>query len=324
MEYRLLGDTGLKVSVLGVGCMTFGWRANAMQVRDMVSAALDIGINIFDTSVSYGRGASETLLGQALHESGRRSHALLATKFGLAADAHAGPAQLGYSRRNLIAQCELSLRRLQTDWIDLLQIHYFSDELPLEETLRGLDQLVREGKVRYIGCSNFSGWQLLEALWTADRSNLSSISAHQTRFNVMDRRAEIDVLEAAHRHHVGNLTYAPLAEGLLTGQYRTGEAFPDQSRFAAAAPSNQYAARLTADIAGAVQALAELASRRSMPLWRLSLDWVLANPRVTCALIGPSNSSQVLALADVSAANIDSEVTNAVDRINPPGGCIFR
>src|SRR5271155_324544 len=168
MAYRLLGNTGLKVGAVGVGCMTFGWRADAEEAYKIVSDAFDIGINLFDTSVSYGRGASESILGEVLKRSGRRNDALIATKFGQAATHDANLNDIGNSRRNLMAQCELSLHRLQTDWIDLLQIHNFSADVPLEETLRALDQLVRDGKVRYIGCSNFTGWQLLEALWCAD------------------------------------------------------------------------------------------------------------------------------------------------------------
>jgi aryl-alcohol dehydrogenase-like predicted oxidoreductase len=249
MEYRRFGNTDLKVGMVGVGCMTFGWRADAAETNAIVAAALGIGINLFDTAVSYGRGVSETMLGQALKRTGRRNDVLIATKFGGAATADAKPEELGNSRRTLLAQCELSLRRLQTDWIDLLQIHHFSANVPFEETLGGLEQLVREGKVRHIGCSNFDGAQLLAVIECANRRQLCEIASHQSRFNLLDRRAETDVIPIAYEHGVANLTYSPLAEGLLTGKYRAGEAFPTDSRFAVASPANNYQARLDAPMA---------------------------------------------------------------------------
>jgi aryl-alcohol dehydrogenase-like predicted oxidoreductase len=323
MEYRLLGNTGLKVGVVGVGCMTFGWRADAAEAYAIVAGALDIGINLFDTSVSYGRGMSETMLGEALQRSGRRNDALIATKFGGAATADATLEEIGNSRGNLLAQCELSLRRLKTDWIDLLQIHNFSVDVPLEETLGGLDQLVREGKVRHIGCSNFTGGQLLDALWCVDRHDFCSIASHQARFSLLDRRAETDVMPIASRHGVANLTYSPLSEGLLTGKYRAGDAFPADSRFAAASPANNYGARLTAEVDGAIKSLNAAAVSRSMSLWQLALAWTLANPTVCCALLGPSNGDQVKALSDIADIQIDSELAELVDSINPPGLCVL-
>ena len=194
MEYRRLGNTGLEVGTVGVGCMTFGWRAHAAEADQIVAAALDIGINLFDTAVSYGRGVSETMLGQALKRSGRRNDALIATKFGGAATVDAKPGETGNSRLVLRRQCELSLGRLETDWIDILQVHHFSADVPIGETLEGLDQLVREGKVRHVGCSNFTGEQLSEAIECADREGFQSIASHQARLNLLDRRAETDVL----------------------------------------------------------------------------------------------------------------------------------
>ncbi len=320
MDYRLLGQTGLKVGAIGVGCMTFGWRADAAEASAIVADALDIGINLFDTSVSYGRGVSETILGEVLKRSGRRNDALIATKFGGTATTDAAREAIGNSRRNLMAQCELSLRRLKTDWIDLLQIHNFGADVPLEETLGGLDQLVREGKVRYIGCSNFTGGQLLEAIECADRHHFCSIASHQTRFNLLDRRGEIDVLPIACRFGVANLTYSPLAEGLLTGKYHTGEAFPAGSRFAAASPTNNYGTRLTSEVDGTIKSLSAAAISCSMSLWQLALTWVLANPTVCCALLGPSNRGQVKALQDIVDCQINRDL---IDSINPPGGCVL-
>lgn len=323
VESRRLGNTGLKVGAVGVGCMTFGWRADAAETEAIVTDALDIGINLFDTSVSYGRGVSETMLGQALKRSGRRKDAFIATKFGGAATAGATREEIGNSRRNLMRQCELSLRRLESDWIDLLQIHNFSADVPLEETLGGLDQLVREGKVRYIGCSNFTGGQLIEALGCADRLKFCSITSHQARFNLLDRRAETDVMPIACGHGVANLIYSPLAEGLLTGKYCAAEAFPAGSRFAVASPSNNYGARLTTEVDGAIKSLNAAAVSRSMPLWQLALSWILSNSAVCCVLLGPSNRDQVKTLPDIADIQIDSELAALVNSLNPPGLCLL-
>ena len=320
MQYRRLGNTGLKVGAIGVGCMTFGWRADSAEADAIVAAALDIGINFFDTAVSYGRGVSETMLGRALKRSGRRNDVLIATKFGGAATADATPQEIGNSRRTVLAQCEISLRRLQTDWIDLLQIHHFSADVPLVETLGGLDQLVRDGKVRHIGCSNFAGSQLLATIECADRHQLSSIASHQSRLNLLDRRAETDVVPIALARGIANLTYSPLAEGLLTGKYRAGEAFPTDSRFAMASPANHYDARLTATVDQVLRSLHAAAVACSMPLWRFALTWLLANPAICCALLGPSNRDQIEALTEITDFPIDSGLVNS---INPPGGCVL-
>lgn len=322
MDYRQLGNTDFKVGCLGVGCMTFGWRVDAREADALVAAALDIGVNLFDTSVSYGRGVSETLLGEALRKSGRRHEALIATKFGQAATHDANPHDVGNGLRVLTAHCELSLRRLRTDRIDLLQIHNFSAAVPLEETLGGLDRLVRDGKVRYIGCSNFTGSQLTDAVGIADARHFCPIHSHQARFNLLDRRAETDVMLAARLHGVGNIAYGPLAEGLLTGKYRAGKAFPAGSRFAAASPTNNYGARLTPAVAATITRLEAAAASHSLSLWRLALAWVLANPTVACALVGPSSVAQVESLREVANLRLAPEVMELVDEINPAGASI--
>ena len=320
MEHRRFGNTDLKVGVVGVGCMTFGWRADVAETDAIVAAALDNGINLFDTAVSYGRGVSETMLGHALKRSGRRNDVLVATKFGGKATAGAKPEECGNSRRTVLAQCELSLRRLQTDWIDLLQIHHFSADVPLEETLGGLEQLVREGKVRHIGCSNFDGAQLLAAIECANRRQVCAIASHQGRFNLLDRRAETDVIPIAYEHGVANLTYSPLAEGLLTGKYRVGEGFPANSRFAAASPANNYEARLTAAVDQVIKSLYSAALACSMPLWQFALTWILSNPAICCVLLGPSSRDQIEALKALTDCRIDSELVNS---INPPGASVL-
>lgn len=322
MDYRQLDNTDLKISVVGVGCMTFGWRADANEVDAIVSAATEVGINFFDTSVSYGRGVSETLLGDALKRSDRRNEIVVATKFGQAATPDAKPHEIGNSRRVLMAQCELSLRRLQTDRIDLLQIHDFSAEVPIEETLRGLDQLVRDGKVRYVGCSNFTGPQLAAAIQTVNNDNLCGIASHQARFNILNRRAETDVMSVAQHLGIANLVYSPLAEGLLTGKYRIEEAFPADSRFAAASPVNNYRARLTPPVSQILTLLSQAAAEHSLSLWQVALAWVLACPAVSCALVGPSTSIQVRQLNEIADLVLDSSLLRLVERLNPAGASL--
>jgi aryl-alcohol dehydrogenase-like predicted oxidoreductase len=303
--------------------MTFGWRADAKEVEAMISAALDIGINLFDTSVSYGRGVSETLLGDAVHKLGRRDELLIATKFGQAATPDAKSDEIGNSRRVLMAHCELSLRRLRTDRIDLLQIHNFSADVPLEETLRGLDQLVRDGKVRQIGCSNFNGTQLAAAVGITELLNLCPLASVQSRFNLLDRRAENDVLKIAVRHGIGNIAYSPLSEGFLTGKYRAGQSFPVGSRFAAASPTNNYDSRLTSHVVQTIERLQEVATAHSLSLWQLALAWLLNVHAVSCVLVGPSTRRQVEDLQSVLAVPLGPEIMELVNRISPAGTTAF-
>jgi len=323
MERRQLGQTDLKVGVVGVGCMTFGWRADAKEVEAIVSAALDVGINLFDTSVSYGRGVSETLLGDAVYKLGRRDELLIATKFGQAATPNAKPEDIGNSRRVLTAHCELSLRRLRTDRIDLLQIHNFSGDVPLEETLRGLDQLVKDGKVRQIGCSNFTGAQLAEAVGVTEVLNLCPLASVQSRFNLLDRRAEVDVMNIAVHHGIGNVAYSPLSEGFLTGKYQAGQSFPVGSRFAAASPANNYDSRLTSRVVHTIERLEEAGAAHSLSLWQLALAWLLNVDAVSCVLVGASTSRQVADLRSVLGVHLGNEVMDLLNRISPAGTSAF-
>jgi aryl-alcohol dehydrogenase-like predicted oxidoreductase len=174
--------------------------------------------------------------------------------------------------------------------------------------------------VRHVGCSNFAGAELQAAIECANQHQLCSIATHQIRFNLLDRRAETDVIPIAHAHGVANLAYSPLAEGLLTGKYSAGEVFPADSRFAVAAPANNYDARLTAPVAQAIESLRSAAAACSMPLWRFALTWVLSNPAISCVLLGPSNREQIKALTDLMDFEIDGELVNS---INPPGTCVW-
>ena len=227
MEFRSLGSSGLQVSLVGLGCNNFGRRCDAEQTRAVVHRALDEGVNFFDTADMYGeRGGSEELLGKALGS--RRDDIVLATKFG--APMGDAPDQRGASRRWIQRALEASLRRLGTDYIDLYQLHFPDASTPQEETLRALDDLVRAGKVRYLGCSNFASWQLVDALWISRDSGLSSYVSAQNLYNLLDRRIERELVPACREFGVGVLPYFPLASGFLTGKYRRGRPAPRGTR----------------------------------------------------------------------------------------------
>jgi aryl-alcohol dehydrogenase-like predicted oxidoreductase len=227
VEYRNLGKSGLKVSTVGLGCNNFGMRIDAEAARAVVARALDEGITLFDTADIYGgRGASEEALGKALGD--QRHNVIVATKFGMPFGK--GPYLRGGSRRYVCASIEGSLKRLKTDYIDLYQIHAPDPETPQEETLEALMDLVRAGKVRYIGCSNFAAWELLESLWVSDSRNLASYISAQNEYSLLERSIEKELVPACRRFGVGILPYFPLASGLLTGKYQRGVEPPKNYR----------------------------------------------------------------------------------------------
>lgn len=290
MEYRALGRTGLKVSALGLGTMMFGWKTDADEAKRLVDRALDAGVNLFDTSSSYGRGASETLLGAVLE--GRRGDAIVCTKVHYRS-ADAGLNAVGNSQRNVIAQCEASLRRLRTDHIDVLQIHSPDPTTPIDETLRALDSLVRSGKVRYVGSSSFSAWQVVEALWASKEHGLNRFVTEQPAYNLLDRSIERELLPMAAAYGIGVLVFSPLAEGILTGKYRRGEPLPDDSRFKQVTKPGPYAQRLTSAVHDALDALRALGEERALSMSQLALSWALSRPGIASVLAGPCNVTQL-------------------------------
>src|SRR5215468_3470008 len=226
MQQRNLGSSGLRVSVVGLGCNNFGMKLDLEQTRAVVHKALDCGITLFDTADSYGnRGGSEQALGQVLGD--RRKDIVLATKFGLPMDA--AETKKGASRRYVLSAVEASLERLKTDWIDLYQLHRPDPLTPIEETLRALDDLVRAGKVRYIGCSNLAGWQVADAAWTSRHHGLAAFACAQDEYSLLAREHEAHLLPALEAFGLSLLPYYPLAGGLLTGKYKR-EALPEGSR----------------------------------------------------------------------------------------------
>src|SRR5438105_4270000 len=231
MEYRQLGRTGVQVSSLCLGCMMFGRRTSPEDSESIIDRALDDGINFLDTANVYSRGRSEEITGAALKKSGQRQRVVLATKVhGQMADDD--PNAAGNSRRHIVAECEASLRRLQTDYIDLYQLHRPEPKTPIDETLRALDDLIRAGKVRYIGTSTFGAWQVVEALWVSKELVLNRFVSEQPPYNILDRRIERELVPMAQTFGLGLVPWSPVAGGLLTGKYRRGSATPEDSRYA--------------------------------------------------------------------------------------------
>ena len=295
MRYRRLGDSGLVVSVVGLGCNNFGRKLDLDGTRAVVHAALDVGINFFDTADIYGtpHGTSEEYLGAALR--GRRDDVVIATKFGMDMEGMNGP-DFGArgARRYIMRAVEASLRRLGTDYIDLYQMHEPDPGTPIEETLSALDDLVRSGKVRYIGNSNFSGWQIADADWTARSGGLTRFISAQNHYNLLHREVENEVVPACQRFGLGLLPYFPLANGLLTGKYRRGEAPPPGSRLAG---GGRYAERLANARWDVIEAIEKYAQGRGLTMLQVAIGGLAAQPTVASVIAGATTPEQVRANA---------------------------
>lgn len=287
MELRNLGNSGLKVSAVGLGCNNFGMRIDAEQTKAVVHAALDAGINFFDTADVYGGTQSEVFLGEALKGIDRDS-VVIATKFAMpTGEGRTG----GASRRYIMSAVEASLSRLGMDHIDLYQQHRPDADTPIDETLRALDDLVTAGKVRYLGNSNFNGWQLADAAWTARAEGLNRFVSAQNHYNLLDRRIEREVLPACEQFGLGMLPYFPLASGLLTGKYDRGQPAPDNTRLA----GERGKAALTEANFDVVERLAAFAAERSRTLLELAMSWLACNPLVSSVISGATRVEQVQA-----------------------------
>jgi aryl-alcohol dehydrogenase-like predicted oxidoreductase len=289
MRFRHLGASGLVVSVVGLGTNNFGMKLDAEQSYAVVRAALDAGITLFDTADSYG--TSEQRLGTALQ--GARDDVVIATKFG--SDVRRRGLSNGEdwdargSRRYVMRAVEASLRRLQTDWIDLYQLHRPDPGTPLDETLSALDDLVRAGKVRYLGSSNFAGWQVADAEWTARTAGYERFVSAQNEYSLLRRDVEDDLVPALEEYGIGLLPYFPLASGLLTGKYRRGSTPPEGSRLASRTHE------LTDDAYDVVERLAAFASARSRTLLDVAIGGLAAQPAVASVIAGATSAEQVAA-----------------------------
>jgi len=286
MEYRRLGSSGLKVSVLGLGGNTFGVSADLAQTARIVHHAIELGVNFVDTADTYTRGVSEEYVGAALR--GRRGDMMIATK--VYGEMGPGPNDRGLSRQHILNGVEASLRRLGTDYIDLYQVHFWDAETPLDETLRTLDDLVRDGKVRYLGCSNYTGWQTVWALWVADRRGYAPFVSNQPQYSLLERDVERELIPACLAHGIGLIPYSPLAGGLLTGKYREGEPPPPGTR---AESNERMRRRFTPRAFGLVRRLSEWAEARGHTVGELAIAWLAAQPVVSTIIAGARHPEQV-------------------------------
>ncbi|MBA2514996.1 MAG: aldo/keto reductase [Solirubrobacterales bacterium] len=295
MDYRQLGRSGLRVSALSLGTMTFGGRDKFSNVgttdvegaRRQIDMCLEHGVNLVDTANVYSQGLSEEILGEAIQ--GRRDQLLLATKARMSMGE--GPNDAGLSRHHLIAECENSLRRLNTEHIDLYQVHEWDGQTPLEETLEALDTLVRSGKVRYVGCSNYAGWQIMKALGTSERHNYQRFVSQQIYYSLQARDAEYELVPTTLDQGLGILVWSPLAGGLLSGKYRRDQLGPEGSR--QLTDWNEPPVRDQEGLYDIVEALVEIADGRGASPAQVALAWVLGRPGVTSLVIGARTDEQL-------------------------------
>ena len=318
MEYRQLGRTGIKVSTLCLGCMMFGGKTSPEDSYTIIDRAIAAGINFLDTANVYSRGRSEEVTGEAIKRSGKRQKLVLATKVHGVMDEEDVNAS-GNSRRHNIQQCEASLRRLQTDYIDLYQIHRPQSSIPIDETLRALDDLIRAGKVRYIGTSTFAAWQVMESLMVSKELGLNRFICEQQPFHILDRRAERELLPLARTYGIATIPWSPLAGGLLTGKYDRNTPPPADSRFADVATNPRLQARMVEAIFDVLDGLKPIADAKNCTLSQLALAWCASQPGVTSPIIGPRTMEQLEDNLGALAITLSAEDQAAIDRLVPPG-----
>ncbi len=309
MEFRRLGNSGLKVSAVGLGCNNFGGRCDRAATQAVVDAAIAHGITLFDTADVYGNQQSEVLLGEAL--GARRSGVVIATKFAMPMGMTVY--DRGGSRRYVCRAVEASLRRLRTDYIDLYQMHAPDPDTPIDETLGALDDLVRAGKVRYIGCSNFAGWQIADADWTSRTSGGARFVAAQNHYSLLERAIETEVLPSCERFGLGMLPFFPLASGMLTGKYRRNEAPPQGTRLATVGRLAERA--LNDRNFTIVEALTRFAAERDHSLLDLAFGWLLTKPSISSVIAGATSAAQVEANVAAAAWRLSAADAVAVDAI---------
>ncbi len=313
MEYRRLGGSGVKVSEISLGSwLTYGGSVAEEQATACVHKAYEIGINFFDTANVYMRGTAEEIVGRALRGFDRDSYFLATKVFFPMGD---GPNDRGLSRKHITEQCHASLKRLGVDYVDLYQCHRYDENTPLEETLRTLDDLVRQGKVLYIGVSEWTADQISDALRITKQMNLDRIVSNQPRYNMIQRQIEAGVVPLSEREGVGQVVFSPLGQGILTGKYRPGEA-PQRGTRAADPESNRFMQQLmNEEVLSAVEGLRPVASEAGLSMGQLALAWVLRRENVSSAIIGASRPEQVEDNAAASGATLSPDAISEIDRI---------
>lgn len=309
MEYRSLGRTGAQVSIWCLGLMTFGWKTEQDEATRMIDRFLDQGGNFIDTANVYGRGKSETMTGIAL-QGGKRDKVFLATKVHGKMD-DADPNAWGNSRFHIIKACEDSLRRLQTDHIDLYQIHRPQSAVPIDETLRALDDLIRQGKVRYIGTSTYAAYQVVESLWAAKELGLNRFVCEQPPYHILDRRIERELVPVALGYGLGIIPWSPLAGGKLTGKYRRGEPAPPNAR--------EDPTKYSEGIWRVLEGLETLCRDKGCTMTAFANAWCAAQPGITSPILGPNSVAQLDENLAASEVTITEEDRKRVDELVKPG-----
>ncbi len=291
MEYRRIGATGLKVSELCLGAMTFGRESAEDEARKIVDRFVDAGGNFIDTANVYAAGASEEILGRIIRE--RRQSLAIATKVrfnaALFMGKRVGPNDIGLSRGHIMAEVERSLRRLQTDYIDLYQVHSWDFETPIEETLRALDDLVHQGKIRYLGASNFTGWQLMKSLWTSDKQGFARFDCLQPQYSLICRDIEREILQVCRNEGVGVIPWSPLGGGFLTGKYRSGQKPPDDARLA---KMDMWGRLANERNYRTLEAIEQIAKERGRTIAQVALAWVNQQPGISSVIYGARTAAQ--------------------------------
>jgi len=318
MEYRVLGRTGVKVSPLCLGAMNFGGPTGKEESFAMINRALDGGFNFLDTANVYNAGESERLVGEALKQNGRRHQIILATKVhGKMGD---GPNDQGGSRYHILRACEDSLRRLQSDYIDLYQLHRPPLSIPPDETLRALDDLVRSGKVLYIGCSTHPAWVVMEALAASERYGLARYVSEQPPYNLLDRRIENELIPLCLRHGLAVLPWSPIGGGILAGRYPGGNGFPEGSR--AARWGSRFSERISRTALDVATKLAAMARERGKSSAQLALLWVKDQPGVTAPIYGPRTLAHLEEILPVLDQRLDDADRPLFDALVHPGNAV--
>jgi aryl-alcohol dehydrogenase-like predicted oxidoreductase len=315
MKHRTLGKSGLLVSSVGLGCNNFGMRLDEAGSRPVIHKALDLGITLFDTAAVYGgpHGSSEAIMGKILGE--RRKDIVLATKFGLPMDR--AMRERDASRRSVIEAVESSLRRLQTDWIDLYQLHFPDPQTPMEETLSALDQLVRQGKVRYIGCSNLPAWQVADAEWIARMRGFERFISCQNEYSLLVRGIEAELMPACDAFGLGILPYFPLAGGMLTGKFKKGVPAPEGTRLSQAKGISYFENFVSDKSYDTAARLEDFAQACGRSLLELAFSWLLSHNSVSSVIAGATKPEQLDANVKAGEWALTAEDLAEIDKIAP-------
>jgi len=317
MEYRSLGRTGMQVSPLCLGCLNFGHVTHESESVEIINFAINEGINFFDTANVYTRGQSEEIIGKALKQNRKRDKIILATKVH-GKMANDDPNAQGNSRRHILQQCEASLTRLQTDYIDLYQIHRPSRDVPLDETLRALDDLIKAGKVLYIGTSTFAAWQLVGSLWISKELNLNRFVCEQPPYNLLERRIENELIPMALTFGMAIIPWSPLAGGFLTGKYKRNQIRPKGSRYDR--QDNSWCGRLFSDASfDILEGVKKISEEKDCTVSQLALAWCAQQPGITSPIIGPRTLQQLKDNLGSLNVEITKQDLEKIDSLAAPG-----